>query len=101
MFFGIIPTVFGVMYGYTPLHKRTPSDALKFAAIYTPLVYIKMVNQGLDETMINMHIQRSKVSPAVSSLVLAPLFTGWFFCIGSAMGRYGRERLTGGEAGDV
>ena len=89
MFFGIIPTVFGAMYGYTPVHSRTPGDALKFAAIYTPPVYIKMVNEGLDETMVHRHLQRSKISPAISSLVIAPLFTGWFFCIGVHWGGMG------------
>jgi hypothetical protein len=55
-----------------------------------------MVNDGLD----NKVYYPKKVSPLVSSLVLAPVFTGWCFCVGSAMGRYGRERL-GVGLGDV
>jgi len=96
MSFAVPPFLFGVLYGYTPLNQRSPADAWKFGAIFTPIVYIKMVNDGLD----NKVYYPKKVSPLVSSLMLAPMFTGWCFCVGSAMGRYGRERLGGGH-GDV
>jgi hypothetical protein len=74
-------------------YRRSPADAWKFGAIFTPIVYIKMVNDGLD----NKAYSPKKVSPLLTSLVLAPMFTGWCFCVGSAMGRYGRERLGVGD----
>ena len=97
MFFGIIPVLFGAMYGYTPVHKRSPGDLLKFGAIITPLMYIKIVNENLDEKLARGYLQRSKISPFLSPLILVPLATGWYFCIGSAMGRYALERLTAGD----
>ena len=92
MILNIPPVVFGAMYGYTPVHKRSQADAWKFGAIFTPMVYLTLVNEGLD----NRVYTPKKVSPLVSCLVLAPLFVGWRFCVGSALGRYGRERLTDG-----
>ena len=95
MSFAVPPFLFGAMYGYTPLNKRSPADAWKFGAIFTPIVYIKMVNNWCKKVY-----NPKKVSPLLTSLVFAPMFTGWCFCVGSAMGRYGRERLGGGQ-GDV
>lgn len=89
MSFAVPPFLFGAMYGYTPLNKRSQADAWKFGAIFTPIVYIKMVNDGLD----NRVYSPKKVYPLVSTLLLAPAFTGWCFCIGTALGRYGRLRL--------
>ena len=95
MSFAVPPFLFGTMYGYTPLNKRSPADAWKFGAIFTPIVYIKMVNDGLD----NKAYSPKKVSPLLTSLVLAPVFTGVVFLCWECDGEVWEGTVDGGAVG--
>lgn len=90
MILNAVPFLYGGLYGFTPVQKQSRDNLWKFMAVYSPITALEIINRGYDRLdKIPSHLRRPawKSNPWVSGLVLGPMWTGWWLCIGSFMGR--------------
>lgn len=90
MILTVVPFFYGVLYGFTPVQKQSRENLLKFAALYSPIIALEVMNRGYDRlNTLPSHLRRPawRSNPLVAGVTLGPMWTGWWLCVGSFVGR--------------
>ncbi len=75
--------VAGALYGYTPDNRKSTSDIVKFTAIISPLAILRTWASTPNPTPM----------ATLVPLVASPMMIGWCFCVGSQVGKFGRNAV--------